>query len=206
MATSRFDNLDSEKQEQILDAAADEFADKGFEAASINQIIEKAGISKGSMYYYFEDKRDLYDTVIKHATERLLEMSGGFDIEAMEADNFWAYLEAYSERSLEQLRDNDKYIQLARGFFHDPQLSDPEESTSETMEWSRQVTHQLIDHGQKIGVVRTDLAVEFLAKLSMAMGTVMDRWLLERFDELDEDEVSDFIKKEVDLLRRVWSP
>lgn len=206
MATSRFENLDPEKQEQILDAAADEFAAKGFESASINQIIQKAGISKGSMYYYFEDKRDLYDTVIKHATERLLALSGGFDIDRMEADTFWTYLEAYSERSLKQLRDNDKYIQLARGFFRDPQLSDPQQTNSETMEWSRQVTHQMIEHGQRLGVVRTDLPVEFLAQLSMAMGTVMDRWLLEQFDVLEESEVSDFIRKEVDLLRRIWSP
>ena len=32
----------------------------GFENASLNRIIKKAGISKGAMYYYFDDKMDLY--------------------------------------------------------------------------------------------------------------------------------------------------
>jgi AcrR family transcriptional regulator len=205
MATSRFKNLDPAKQEKILDAAADEFAEKGYEAASINQIIELAGISKGSMYYYFEDKRDLYDTVIKDATERLMEMSGGFDIEKMQADNFWQYLQAYTERSLKQLRENNKYIQLARDFFQTQQL-DVEDTGSETMEMSRQVTHQMIEHGQSLGVVRDDLPTEFLAQLSMSMGTVMDRWLFERWEEMEEDEIQEFLNREVDLIRRVWSP
>ena len=206
MATSRFKNLDPEKQAKILDAAADEFAEKGYETASINQIIEQAGISKGSMYYYFEDKRDLYDTVITDATERLLEMSGGFDIEQMQADNFWQYLQAYTERSLKQLRENKKYIQLARDFFRTQQFDVEDTSGSETMEMSRQVTHQMIEHGQQLGVVRDDLPTEFLAQLSMSMGTVMDRWLFDRWDEMDEDEIQEFLDKEVDLVRRIWSP
>jgi AcrR family transcriptional regulator len=206
MATSRFKNLDPEKQAKILDAAADEFAEKGYETASINQIIEQAGISKGSMYYYFEDKRDLYDTVIKDATERLLEMSGGFDIEQMQADNFWQYLKAYTERSLKQLRENNKYIQLARDFVQTQQLDVEDTSGSETMEMSRQITHQMIEHGQSLGVVRDDLPTEFLAKLSMSMGTVMDRWLFGRWDEMDEDEIQEFLDQEVDLIRRIWSP
>ena len=56
MARNRFDNLGSEKQEAILRAAGEEFAEKGFAGASINRIIRESGMSKGSVYYYFEDK------------------------------------------------------------------------------------------------------------------------------------------------------
>lgn len=46
-ARSRFGNLDDEEQEKILRNAGEEFADKGYAEASLNAIIEKAGISKG---------------------------------------------------------------------------------------------------------------------------------------------------------------
>ncbi|MGH7620186.1 MAG: TetR family transcriptional regulator, partial [Gemmatimonadaceae bacterium] len=53
MVNDRFDNLDPDKQQRLFEAAADEFADHGFESASLNRIIERAGMSKGSLYYYF---------------------------------------------------------------------------------------------------------------------------------------------------------
>ena len=43
----------------ILEAAANEFARVPYSAASINQIIKEAEISRGSFYTYFEDKDDL---------------------------------------------------------------------------------------------------------------------------------------------------
>ena len=60
MVKQGFLNLTSEEKQKIIDAALDEFADKDFEAASLNSIIAKAGISKGSMYHYFDNKEDLY--------------------------------------------------------------------------------------------------------------------------------------------------
>jgi len=59
-----FLNLTPEEQKKIIDAALDEFADKDFGAASLNSIIVKAGISKGSMYHYFANKEDLYFYII----------------------------------------------------------------------------------------------------------------------------------------------
>jgi len=59
MAKERFNELDERKKRAILDAAAPEFADRGYNGASINQVIRDAGISKGTMYYYFNGKEDL---------------------------------------------------------------------------------------------------------------------------------------------------
>jgi len=55
-----FLNLPEEKRNVIVNAAIDEFAEYGFEAASINRIVANSGISKGSFYQYFEDKRDVF--------------------------------------------------------------------------------------------------------------------------------------------------
>ncbi len=60
MVKQGFLNLTTEEQNRIIDAALDEYAEKDFEAASLNNIIARAGISKGSMYHYFANKEDLY--------------------------------------------------------------------------------------------------------------------------------------------------
>ena len=59
MPTERFNKLPEEKKKAIRDAAMEECIRVPFEKVSINKIIQNAGISRGSFYTYFEDKRDL---------------------------------------------------------------------------------------------------------------------------------------------------
>lgn len=84
MPTQRFLNLKDSKKNAILEAAAHEFARVPYSAASINQIIKEAEISRGSFYTYFEDKDDLMrymlrgfrDTLRKKVFEFLEEENG----------------------------------------------------------------------------------------------------------------------------------
>jgi len=66
-----FNKLSPEKQGRILEAAVDEFAGHGYDSANINSIAQKAGVSVGSIYNYFESKEDLYLAVVHHAVETL---------------------------------------------------------------------------------------------------------------------------------------
>ncbi len=79
MVKQGFLNLVPEEQSKIIDAALDEFAGKDFDAASLNSIIEKAGISKGSMYHYFANKEDLYLYII----DQTMKMKEAFLKEAL---------------------------------------------------------------------------------------------------------------------------
>ena len=56
-------------REATLDAAEDLFAEKGFEAASIQEIAEKAGVSRGTPNYLFGSKEGLYRAVLERAFE-----------------------------------------------------------------------------------------------------------------------------------------
>jgi len=56
MPLARYESIDSSLKERILDGSKQNFATHGYGGASYNQIIQKIGISKGSMYYYFENK------------------------------------------------------------------------------------------------------------------------------------------------------
>lgn len=57
---SKFLDLNPEKRDRILNAAISEFAHKGYKNASTNEIVKEAGISKGLIFHYFKNKKQLY--------------------------------------------------------------------------------------------------------------------------------------------------
>lgn len=64
-----FSNLEVEKRQKIINAAFDEFTEKGYELASTNQIVKNAGIGKGMLFYYFTNKHELFLFLIEYAIE-----------------------------------------------------------------------------------------------------------------------------------------
>src|SRR5689334_14640744 len=70
MPRPRFERASPEKREALLDSAAAEFAEHGYDGASINRILLAAGFSKGAFYYYFDDKPDLAVAVIEREALR----------------------------------------------------------------------------------------------------------------------------------------
>lgn len=69
-----FTNLPAAKREAILRLAIAEFAEHPYAVASLSRIVERAGIAKGSMYQYFEDKQDLYLYLLEHAADQQLQL------------------------------------------------------------------------------------------------------------------------------------
>lgn len=67
--TDTFTNLDSEKQQRIINAALMEFAEQGYEKASTNRIVKEAGIGKGMLFYYFKSKQELYLFLLNYSME-----------------------------------------------------------------------------------------------------------------------------------------
>jgi len=57
--------------ERIAGVAARLFAKKGYDAVSIREIAEAAGVTKPAIYYYYEGKKDLYDNLVIKGFERL---------------------------------------------------------------------------------------------------------------------------------------
>jgi AcrR family transcriptional regulator len=56
---------DPVKRGQIIDGARRVFIEKGFEAASMNDITREAGVSKGTIYVYFANKEELFEALIE---------------------------------------------------------------------------------------------------------------------------------------------
>ena len=66
-STNKFEQLADIKQKSIIDASIYEFANNDFKNASVNKIVEKAGISKGSLFNYFKSKNLLFDHIYQIA-------------------------------------------------------------------------------------------------------------------------------------------
>ncbi len=67
----KFHSLEAEKKERIINAALNEFARNGYEKASTNEIVEEAGISKGSLFNYFNSKKELYLFLLDYVAEMI---------------------------------------------------------------------------------------------------------------------------------------
>lgn len=67
----RAERMRRERRLQILGAAKDVFAERGYHNASINEIIRRAGIARGTFYLYFESKQKVFESILDDALLQL---------------------------------------------------------------------------------------------------------------------------------------
>ncbi len=60
-----------QKRESLLETAFDLFTSKGVTGTTISDIVEKAGVAKGTFYLYFKDKYDIRNRLIAHKSSQL---------------------------------------------------------------------------------------------------------------------------------------
>ena len=72
MAVAERTQSEAQRRDQILHAARDVFKEKGYESATISEIVRKAGVAQGTFYLYFESKKSV---VIELARQPMAEMA-----------------------------------------------------------------------------------------------------------------------------------
>jgi AcrR family transcriptional regulator len=205
MVRPRFANLRSAQQQAILTAALEEFAAHGFHDASLNRVIESAGISKGSMYYYFDGKEVLYAHVVRVELERMIARVGPFDIPlADDPEAFWSVLENYYLQLMSALGSAPQLAALIRGWIaasSTPAMQQIQrEMETAVVPWKERV----LADGQRIGAVRTDLPSGLLIAIAAGMGQAMDTWLLTQSS--DPAALPGLISALVGMIRRALEP
>jgi AcrR family transcriptional regulator len=75
---------DSGKRRQIVQGAREIFLQHGFDAASMNDIARKAGVSKGTLYVYFENKEQLFEAIVHEECQVHAERT--FNLDAADHD------------------------------------------------------------------------------------------------------------------------
>lgn len=206
MPLPRFEKLDPPRKKSILGAAAEEFGERGFEGASYNRIIERAGISKGAMYYYFADKDDLYRTVLDAALTLWLTHVGFQTFEADDAESFWRACREMYERSLRFMLADPSNAALCLSVTRARERLEGHAALSSLNERMVEWTRELVRKGQEVGAIRGDLPNELLVQMGLAMMDGGDRWLARRWNEIGEGDVEATAKTLVDLFRRVGEP
>jgi AcrR family transcriptional regulator len=200
----RFEKLDQDKQDAILEAARAEFSEHGYADASQNSIIEAAGISKGALYYYFDDKNDLFVTVLERQFSGL---AGVMHIEpADSADDFWQRVATMFGRAYEVVATSPESMALARSAIRCFARHEVPPGLQSILDDTARVVESLVVEGQRVRAVRTDLPNGLLVNILMKIGEGSDLWFAEHLEELSPAQVLDLNEKIMELFRRVATP
>ena len=97
------------RKQQILLAASKVFAKQGYHATSISDICEKSGVARGTVYLYFENKRDIFETLIQEFSSSMLENIRMFSLDEPLCDQFDRNIRHFAE-IIVQNRDLTKII------------------------------------------------------------------------------------------------
>lgn len=200
MPRRRFAKLPIEQQQVILQAALEEFASRGFHAASINRVIEAARISKGSMYYYFDGKEDLYAYLLQHELQRFFAAAGPFPVPMDgDADAFWSALEGYCLRLMAALAASPPLAALLRSWSSATKTPPLQEAQQELEEATRPWLQQTLAAGQRVGAIRSDLPSGLLIAVVVGMGQAMDTWIITQ--QPDQDDLPRQIRSLTGMIR-----
>lgn len=180
-------SLPAGKREQVVQAAVEEFATHGYESASLNTVVRRAGISKGSLFTYFPSKAQLFDSLVGLA-------AGGVraDLKTLRdrtrQESFQQRLEALLRSGFDFL---DMHPQLARIWFHvlpGGHVPLGRRQVDALRGRSREFLEELILDGQARGELRLDLAAARLAtQLNLHLEALLRAWQEREGPEQAED-------------------
>lgn len=164
MPRDTFFNLEEEKQERIIDVAISEFEIKTYQNVSVNTIVRKAHISKGSFYQYFEDKKDLYQFLIDKMVQEKLK----YITEAMSNPlnhGFFELMRDTYRSGLEFAKDNPRYLNIGNMLFADNTSPLYQEIVKNNVHRSRQIYEKLMMIGIERGEVKSDIDIPMMAHI-----------------------------------------
>jgi AcrR family transcriptional regulator len=93
MPTDRIEGLTTARFASIISVALDEFAKSRYQEASFNRIIKNCQMAKGTMYYYFKSKEDLFLTIHKATLRDFRNLVVLAKEESPDAASFWRIAE-----------------------------------------------------------------------------------------------------------------
>lgn len=159
MPKKTFYNIPEEKREKIIKTLIKYFAEKPYSKVDIEDIAKECGIAKGSMYQYFENKKDMYFYAIKVATERSLEVLKNVNFENISLFDFieqtfelnWNFLIKYPY----------EYILLEKSAFYDDSPY-REEIRDYYEKLTKSILFDFVAKNQKSGYIRNDIPTEVI--------------------------------------------
>lgn len=191
-------------KDQLILEALKEFAEKGFDAASLNQIIKRAGISKGSFYHHFHGKEELFNSVIHRAAQEKIEFinqwleqhHGGEKLRG-----FFDYLRLYMAGGIEFAIQHPELSGFLMSVMKNPQMQ--AKALALAPPYYDQVFSELITEAQQKGQLRDDFDPEFTKKLLNYTLLSLGQLILDSSgDTIDQAQLKKQTDQFIDFLQR----
>ena len=151
----------NDTRQQILRAALKRFADAGYAATSVQQIVDDAHVSKPALYYHFADKAGLFQALVHEAHDeryRLLQEA------AANHDGIRAQLEAILVALFNYFRENRELMRISfASMFAAPGEMPKDTACIEKCERNFEFVHSLIKRAQKNGELDAEFSSQELA-------------------------------------------
>lgn len=106
-------DVSEQRREQILTAAETVVADNGLDSLRMDEVADRTGLSKGTLYLYFKNKHDLSLALLKRVLEQELDAVEGITATAADAENA---LRAFVERVVADVERVIRVIPISYGF------------------------------------------------------------------------------------------
>lgn len=155
MPKKTFNRLDDDKQERVMRAAIEEFHAQGFEKAKIEVIAQNAGVAKGSIYQYFDDKKELFLYSVTWGLNYFMKV---IDRQTPLKDmDVYDYFLSGSRERFELLRKEPLLAAFSMDVVSGKYGNLTKEANSELNRIGEEYELKLIANGKKKGTVREDL-------------------------------------------------
>lgn len=160
---------DPKNFERVLDTAAELFLSEGYDAATMQQLADRLGLHKSSLYHYVDSKEKLLEHLTNHAQE-----TAEADLAAAELDPAGGYLLAMSRAIEQSLSDRGSVSLVLR---QKPGTPTGEAVLARRRAYDQRLS-QLIERSQRLGAIRDDIHPMLLARLTLGLVA----WLVEWYD------------------------
>jgi TetR/AcrR family transcriptional regulator len=168
-----FENLPKDKQQRITAVALREFGEKGYAGTSINTLVNRLGIAKGSIFQYFGDKQGLFMFVFQAAVEMAKDHLRTVRSQT-EAAHFFTRLEATLQAGQQFLGRHPILYRLYLKVMFEENIPFRNELLSSLRTTSIEYLRDLLRTARRRGEIRSDLDED---SLCFVLDAVMDRFL-----------------------------
>jgi len=169
---SRKEQEKQARKHDIIESALGLFAEKGFHEVTMDEIAERVGISKGTLYLYFKNKDDMFFSVIQEKTNLLLEKLD----EAVNYDRpFEECLKSFIQTYLQFFKDHRPFFKI----LHSEKSRLNMEGHYRLHEWGIQVFHHF--YKQMLSLMKYGQAQKALRELNPVIMSKGLRGILNSF-------------------------
>ena len=200
MPKETFKNLPPDKRRKIEQAAIEEFAGNSYDSASINRIVEKAGIPKGSFYQYFADKQDLLRHIMDLIVEQKLATLSPVMANPFQMEFFTLLREIYGA-GLRFAAANPLLQQIGKRLLADRKHPVFIELVRDNKTKSDDIFQLLLKQGIERGEIRADIDLPFIAHLISELNVSVADYFIEREGFRFDDAYMDTVDKLINFLR-----